>query len=365
MLRFALVGLLLIHAAIHLMGWMKALDPAAVPQLSQTISKSWGVVWLITAVLLAISSGVLLFESSWWWMIALTAALLSQVCIFGDWGDAKAGTLINIVVVLGALRGWGDWRFERTTRELVERLDVGPGGEAEIYRESALSGLPTPVQTHLRKALRDGSPIVRHVEVRQSGTMNLSESGESWKKFRATQHVNTGQPGFVWAADVALFPGVSVKVHDAYVQRTGLLQPSFLGLISMARARDTGGEVSRGELFRFLAESLWYPTALLPGQGVAWGSVDDRHARATLEDGDVRVTLGFTFGEDGLIESVWADDRGRTVGDEVVPTRWEGRFWNYEQRDGMLVPLEAEVCWVLPSGKKPYWRGRLENLTYD
>ena len=39
---------------------------------------------------------------------------------------------------------------------------------------------------------------------------------------------------------------------------------------------------------RFFA--AWYPTALLPRQGVRWEAVDDRSARATLEEGDVTLT---------------------------------------------------------------------------
>ena len=31
-----------------------------------------------------------------------------------------------------------------------------------------------------------------------------------------------------------------------------------------------------------------------------------------------------------------------------------GHFWNYEERDGMRVPLDGEVAWLLPEGAKPY-----------
>jgi hypothetical protein len=31
----------------------------------------------------------------------------------------------------------------------------------------------------------------------------------------------------------------------------------------------------------------------------------------------------------------------------------------------MKVPLEGEVAWILPSGAKPYWRGRLTQASYE
>lgn len=69
--------------------------------------------------------------------------------------------------------------------------------------------------------------------------------------------------------------------------------------------------------------------------------------------------------QNGLIDAVRAEARGRTVGAAVVPTPWQGRLWNYAMRDGMRVPLNGEVAWLLPEGAKPYWRGRITKLGYE
>jgi hypothetical protein len=116
---------------------------------------------------------------------------------------------------------------------------------------------------------------------------------------------------------------------------------------------------------RFLAEAPWYPTALLPSQGVRWEPVSDTSAMATITDGNAVVSLRFEFNEMGLIDSVHADARWRTVKEEVIPTPWTGRFWKYEIRDGMQVPMEAEVAWLLPEGRKPYWRGCISGVNYE
>jgi hypothetical protein len=129
--------------------------------------------------------------------------------------------------------------------------------------------------------------------------------------------------------------------------------------------RKLGARMDEGELMRFFAEAAWYPTALLPSQGVSWEAVDDRSAHATLQEGDTSVTMLFTFDEQGLIHTVRAEARGRAVGGEVVPTPWRGRFWNYEERGGMLIPLDGEVAWLLPEGEKPYWRGHITEIRYQ
>lgn len=115
---------------------------------------------------------------------------------------------------------------------------------------------------------------------------------------------------------------------------------------------------------RFLAEAAWYPTALLPNQGVRWHAVDEKSAQATFADGNNEVTLLFTFTDVGLIDTVRAEARGRTVDGKIVPTRWLGRFWNYAQRAGMSIPLDGEVMWLLPDGPRPYWRGHIAEIAF-
>jgi len=104
---------------------------------------------------------------------------------------------------------------------------------------------------------------------------------------------------------------------------------------------------------------------LLPRQGVRWRAIDARSALATLVDGQNVVALTFRFDEDGLIETVHADARGRLDGDRVELLPWEGRFWDYAVRDGMRVPLRGEVTWLTPQGRKPYWRGTIESIAYE
>jgi len=76
-------------------------------------------------------------------------------------------------------------------------------------------------------------------------------------------------------------------------------------------------------------------------------------------------TSEFTFHDDGPIDTVHADARARMVGGTLVPTPWQGRFWNYQERGGMRVPLDGEVAWLLPEGPKPYWRGHITDITFE
>jgi hypothetical protein len=84
-----------------------------------------------------------------------------------------------------------------------------------------------------------------------------------------------------------------------------------------------------------------------------------------MVDGDIRMTLHFTFGSGGLIESVRADARGAMVGGKVVMMPWEGRLSNNQERDGMRVPLAGEAAWLPQGGREPYWRGTITSAEYE
>ena len=273
--------------------------------------------------------------------------------------------ILGLAVLITVALVYGSSRWRSATNEMHAKLEAArlPIG-VKTFDPNELIGLPAPVQKYFRTVLKAGQPMVAAVSVEHSGTFNMSETGEQWKPFTSTQRVIIQRPGFDWEARIAMMPGVAARVHDAYISGEGLLHASLFGLVSIVNLRGTQ-EIAQGELMRFFAEAAWYPTALLPSQGVRWEAVNDTSSKAMLEDGKITVAMLVRFNEDGLIESGRAETRGRTVAGAVIPTPWEGRWSHYELRDGMLIPLEGEVAWMLPEGPKPYWRGRIINLNYE
>jgi hypothetical protein len=276
--------------------------------------------------------------------------------------------LVLLALLLVAMSAYGQWRWSGLTQGLLDRMEAAKQTPSPArFDARELDGLPAPVQRFFRAALADNTPMVRALDVQHRGTFNMGETADNWKPFHSTQRVVTRAPGFVWDGRVQMLPGLAVHVHDAYVAGVGVLHPAVLGAFSLMELRGEG-DVAQGELMRFFAEAAWYPTALLPSQGVRWEPVDDRSARATLTEGPHRLTLTFAFNSEGLIDTVRADARGRTENGQVVMRPWEGRFWNYTQRDGMRIPQQGEVAWLMPEaqgGRKPYWRGEVTALRYE
>ena len=281
------------------------------------------------------------------------------------WAVVGAALLIALLVLVIGAAVYGSRRWEQGSQAILARLEAArtPPSPAR-YDARELFGLPAPVQRFFRAALKDGQPIVAAASVTHTGSINMSATAEQWKPFTSRQRVITRRPGFDWDARIMMLPGVPAHVHDAYIAGEGLLRGALFGLVPVVNIAGTP-EIARGELLRFFAETAWYPTALLPSQGVYWEAVDETSARATLTDGAVVVTLLLRFNAGGLIDTVRAESRDRVVDGKNVSAPWQGRFWNYAERGGMRVPLDGEVAWILPEGVKTYWRGTTTSLNYE
>lgn len=285
------------------------------------------------------------------------------------WIAVALGGLLFLYLLLAAV---GAWRWSAGTRALVDRLEAArrPVSASRFAASRDLDGLPPPVQRFFRAALVDGTPVVESVHLEHSGTFNLAAEGaDRWTAFTSIQQVTTRRPGFVWDARMTMTPGLTVRVHDAYVAGEGILHPALLGLFSLANLHDASkepGGLAHGELIRWMAEAAWYPTALLPSQGARWTAVDEQSAQVTLADDGVEVSLLVRFDPaTGLIDSVRSETRGRTVGQRVITTPWEGHWWGYQERSGMKVPMNGEVAWLTAEGKRVYWRGTVTALAYE
>ncbi len=271
----------------------------------------------------------------------------------------------SLALCLAGVLAFADRRWRTRSAKLEARLRRR--GEAErpgTFSEAELDGLPEPVTRYFQAALREGQPVIRGARLSQRGEFLVKPVQGVWRPFRATQSVAVEPAGFVWDARVRMVPGLSVRVRDCFVEETGGVRASALGLFPMLSVEGTS-EIASAALQRYLAEAPWFPTALLPRHGVVWTPLDDSNARATLTAGATTASIDFHFGDGGFIREAFAPARFRQVGDRFVPTPWQGRFSEYAERDGMPIPLACEVEWLLPAGPRPYFRCEITRIAYE
>jgi uncharacterized protein DUF6544 len=102
---------------------------------------------------------------------------------------------LGLTVLITVALIYGSGRWESATKEMHAKLEAArlPVGR-KVYSPDDLIGLPAPVQKYLRAVLKDGQPLVSVVHVELSGSINMSATGEKWKRFTSTQRVSPSDP---------------------------------------------------------------------------------------------------------------------------------------------------------------------------
>ncbi|MFP3361349.1 DUF6544 family protein, partial [Planococcus sp. SIMBA_143] len=63
-------------------------------------------------------------------------------------------------------------------------------------------------------------------------------------------------------------------------------------------ADSSGPEIDQGTMLRYLAETIWFPSAAL-NDYIIWKHIDENNAEATMTYGDISATGVFTFNSEG------------------------------------------------------------------
>jgi hypothetical protein len=265
-----------------------------------------------------------------------------------------SAVLLAFVLVVAAAIGIGSRRqlragIGRTARLIQAATSVRP----DLITD--LDSLPEPVSRYLRMAVPP-TASQRLVRMSQMGTLRTDVSSDRWMPFEAQQLVAPYAIGFLWNARVTLAPLLHVRVRDGFIDGEGSGQVSLFSAFTVSS--DAGSpHINSGALHRFLAEAVWYPTALLPSSKLQWSGIDATRAVASLTEHGVSVSLEFRFAETGEVTGIYTPARWGIFSNGYEQRPWEGHFRNYEQRAGAWIPREGEVGWYVDDQWCSVWKG--------
>jgi type IV secretory pathway TrbF-like protein len=281
-------------------------------------------------------------------------------------GSIKAwmvlGGLAVIVIALVVAR-WIGSRYQQSALAAdVDRL-LRAGQAQSVAAPATNHGVdevPAPVARYLGLALPTAKNI-QQVWIRQIGTLRTDVNNERWMPFEAEHIVVPTAPGFVWNARVRVAPLLHVRVRDELIEGRGSGQVSLLSAFTVTADAGTP-EMNSGSLHRYLAEAVWYPTALLPSPNLKWSAIDATRALATLTNRGVTVSLEFRFADTGEVAGIYTPGRWGTFPGGYRQVPWEGHFRDYRERNGLVVPTEGDVGWYVDSEWHAVWNGRISGF---
>jgi len=132
-------------------------------------------------------------------------------------------------------------------------------------------------------------------------------------------------------------------------------------LKTVADAR--GKEMDQGSMVRFLAETVWIPTAALSNY-ITWEGIDANSAKATMSYGGVTASGVFNFNDRGEVIDFVAPRYGDFDGQYSMET-WKILLENYKEFDGVRVPAKGEVIWKLKTGDFKWYQFEVLDIEYN
>jgi hypothetical protein len=357
--------IILFHGLVHLMGFAKAFHYAALEQLTQEIPRPMGLLWLLCTLLLALSGGLFLFEQDSWWWLALPSVLLSQVLIFTSWGDARFGTIANLIILLPLIAAILDSRpdsygngYKAAVREyLVRQLEL------PLVTEADLSPLPAPVQKYLRFTGAVGKPRILNFRAVFTGTFRNGLKS-SWMSFRSEQYNFFDPPTRLFLMKASMF-GLPVAGLHLYRNGQATMQIKMASLWQVADAR--GPQMNQGEtvtLFNDLC--VLAPAALIDRQRIQWEEAGPTSARARFTHNGITVSAQLSFNAAGeLIDFISNDRFLSTDGKRYQIYPWSTPVGRYKAIDGRKVVSYGETVWHTSEGEFIYGKFNLAEIEYN
>ncbi len=362
-MKWILFFLVIIHAVIHLLGFLKAFGFAEINQLTQNISKPIGILWLIALILFLIAAIQFISNHDLWWITALAAVILSQVLIILFWQDAKFGTITNIIILLVAIVSFADWSFNRDVKnEIAEMLAQNPIAPKEILSEEKISSLPPIVQKWLRNSSAVGKEMIHTVRLKQKGQMKMKPEQEKWYEANAEQYFTVDNPAFIWKVKVDMMPLVFFTGRDKFSDGKGNMLIKVLSLFNVVNASDNE-KINQGTLQRYLGETIWFPTAVVSPY-IKWEEIDSLSAKATMTYKGTTGSAVFTFNENGDFVKFSAM---RYMGSEENSQlkEWIITLSDYKIYNGIKIPVKGEATWKRDEGDFTWYKLEVFDVEYD
>ncbi|WP_185995706.1 DUF6544 family protein [Nocardioides campestrisoli] len=368
-LRWAVVVALVCHGLIHLLGVAKGFGWARVPQLREPIGVGGGALWLLAGLLVLASAAFIAVGAPvWWWLVAGCGALVSQVAIVMSWSDARAGTLLNVALVLVAAYGFlsvgppsfhAQWQ-ERATHALAD-VDPAPA----VLTETDLDGLPAPLAEYIRRSGAVGRPRVVSLYADFHGRIR-SGPDAAWMTFTGKQ-INTfgPRPQRLFIMD-ATRSGLPVTVLHAYQDATATMRAKAISLVTVVDA--AGPEMDRGETVTVFNDLVVLAPGAIVDAPVRWTTVDAHHVRGVFAHGGQTVTADLTFDEAGDLVDFVSEDRLRASDDgrSFTPQRWSTPLSGHrDDEQGQRVPTSGQGRWLAPEGWFTYVELHFDDVAHN
>jgi hypothetical protein len=290
------------------------------------------------------------------------ALLASQAVISTHWGDARFGTLANVVLLVGAAYGFAS-RGPRSLRAELEQAQPPVITDRRVLTEAELAPLPEPVQRYVRRSGAVGQPKMHDLRATWAGRMRADPHGP-WMSFTADQFNTLDEPRRFFLMD-ANMKGLPVDLLHVFDERGATMRVRALSPATMANA--SGPVMTKAETVTLFNDLCFLPPGALISPAITWQSVDRHTARASYTLRANTITAELRFNDDGDLVDFLAEARAAASPDGKTFTQlpWTTPVRDYAQVGPAWVATKAETKWHPASGTWTYGEFELTSLAWN
>lgn len=357
-MRIAFALLIIVHGLIHILGFVKAFNFADINQLSQSISKSMGMLWLFVSIFFLTSAVLYLLKKDWWFLIAISAIAISQILIIIYWKDAKFGSIANVIMLIVAIIGIASVQFETSYKKDVASAMVKNPNTNEIVTEKDLEHLPPIVQNYLHYVGVVGKPKVHNAKVVFEGEMR--DRGKDWFKFTSEQYNFFEFPTRLFFMK-AKVKGLATHGYHAYNNKKARMQIKVLSLFPVVHIDKP--ELFSTETVTFFNDMCLFAPAALIDDRIVWEPIDEHSVKATFTNRGTSISAILHFNDKGQLVNFISNDR--TAIDQMKTFPFSTPACHYKNIGGYNLPTYGEAIWHYPDGEFVYGRFNLKSIAYN
>lgn len=268
--------------------------------------------------------------------------------------------ILGAIALVTAVSFFASLQFDKNVDREVREFFGVVENKGDIIQWADLEGLPPVVQKWMEQSQVVGKERIVAVRLKQKASMRIKEGGP-WMPAGVQEYFRVDDPGFIWKARVNMAPLLYFAGKDKYEEGRGHMLIKFLSLVKVADAR--GKEIDQGAMLRYLAETVWFPSAVLSNY-IKWEEVDANSARATMTYGGVTASGLFTFNQKGEVVNFVARRYGDFNGRYLMKT-WVINIREHKEFNGIKIPAAGEVIWKLETGDYNWYQFEIEDIEYN
>ena len=360
-MRIIFIILMVVHGLIHLMGFLKAFSIAEIEQLTKSILKPAGIIWLFTAILFIVSLLSFLLNKDWWWAVGVLAVITSQMLIFVYWKDARFGTIANIIIlvpIVVTFTGNLPSSYKNIFKNEV-KIGLSRYKTQEILTEKDIKDLPEPVRKYIRYSGAIGKEKVLNFRAVFNGLIKPKPDSK-FLDFYSVQYNFFDKPTRAFFIESKML-GIPFDGLHLYKGPSATMKIKIASLIQIVDAK--GLEMNKGETVTMLNDMCVMTPAVLIDKNIEWQLIDDLTVKAKFSNQGNTITATLYFNKKGELINFSSDDRYESADGKTYNSyKWTTPLKNYRDFNGRKVATYGELIWHKPGGEFCYGKFDLVDI---